>query len=207
MELQDFLDELIMKERGITHEELTKIKDLNSLRAKRYKALIDRLNLLFEDIPDTYTADAINLEGYNIFESQVETYKQNAKNYQIEKNTIYSIFICVLCLYKRLNNPDNLTFLRKYYFKYRKLLYNIGRNTFPSNSVREKEFKECVDEINNDDLDIWNDEDISELSLSVGQYEKIMNGEWRETYILPYLTNEDKIKMMKKELVEQKEKN
>ena len=67
MKLDDFLEELILEQNNWTHERFMQEKDIKRQLKNKFTALIGRLNLLFEDLPDTYTAVPISVEKADMF--------------------------------------------------------------------------------------------------------------------------------------------
>lgn len=136
MKLDDFLEELILEQYGWSHERFLQEKDIPRQLVNKYKALIDRLNLLFDNLPDTYSSDAINIEGTDMF--QLHDTSQSVKAYTAESQAVEDIFLRIVFLYITINQTGNKEFLKKIYFKVEKLFLKIGRQLYTSDSWRNK---------------------------------------------------------------------
>lgn len=146
MKLDEFLEELVLEQNNWSRERFMQEKDIERLLRNKFKALIDRLNLLFENLPDTYSADAISVEGTDMF--RVFNYRlpeKELKTYDLERQALMNIFFGIVLLYDKIDCDGNFDFLKKYYFKAEKLFLMIEQRRYKSDCWRRKAIVKCIE--------------------------------------------------------------
>ena len=172
MKLDDFLEELILEQNNWTHERFMQEKDIKRQLKNKFTALIGRLNLLFEDLPDTYTAVPISVEKADMF--QLYEYRLptgELKKYEKERETIEKIFLCIVLLYDKIDHAENREFLKKFYFKAKKLFFKIGLRPYKTDYWRRKAIIKCLELLDTDKIDIGEEEaGVRKLRLEICLY-------------------------------------
>ena len=146
MKLDEFLEELVLEQNNWSRERFMQEKDIERLLRNKFKALIDRLNLLFENLPDTYSADAIRVEGTDMFHFySYRLSEKELKTYDSERNALMAIFFCIVLLYDKIDCAGNMEFLKKFFFKAEKLFFKIALRLYKSDYWRRKAIVKCIE--------------------------------------------------------------
>ena len=93
------------------------------------------------------------------------------KKYEKERETIEKIFLCIVLLYDKIDHAENREFLKKFYFKAKKLFFKIGLRPYKTDYWRRKAIIKCLELLDTDKIDIGEEEaGVRKLRLEIRLY-------------------------------------